>query len=104
MYIIVKVLFNIRRVELVDKREFAAATLDPENEIFVVYVAAFVSFSFNIYSSRQAWMVSLKTDEASTTVPNRYADFTDIFLPDLAAEILKHTKIYDHAINLINGK
>ena len=42
-YITKKALPTTKRVELVGKKEFAAAALDPESEIFVIHVASFSS-------------------------------------------------------------
>ena len=43
IYTTKKALPTIRRVELVVKKEFAAAVLDPENETFVVHVTSLSS-------------------------------------------------------------
>ena len=44
-----------RRVEIIDKREFAAAALNIDDETFVVHVAALVEpTTMPIYPSRQA--------------------------------------------------
>ena len=37
-------------------------------------------------------------------VPAKYLDFADVFSPDLAFELLEHTRINDHAIELVNGQ
>ena len=39
-YIAAEALLTIRRVRIIDKREFALAALNTNNETFVVYVAA----------------------------------------------------------------
>ncbi len=41
-------------------------------------------------------------DETPTKVPSKYADFADVFLLKLAAELLEHTEINDHAIELVD--
>ena len=38
-----------KRVELVGKKEFAAAALDPERETFVVYVASLTSADIQVF-------------------------------------------------------
>ena len=45
----------------------------------------------------------LKADKTSIKVASKYVDFADIFLPKLAAEFLKHIKINNHAIKLVNN-
>ncbi len=88
-----------RRVELIGKKEFAAASLDPKHEAFVVYVAILsVDSGDEVHSSRRAQIAHLKADEAPTKVPSEYADFVDVFSPKLAAELPEHTGINNYAI------
>ncbi len=98
-----KVLPTTRRVELIGKKEFAAAALDPEHEAFVVYVAALsVDSGDEMHPSRRAQITHLRADEAPTKVPSEYADFADVFSPKLATELPEHTEINDHAIKLVD--
>ena len=53
---------------------------------------------------RKAQIAHVKADKASIIVPSKYADFANIFLPKLAIELLKHTRINDYAIKLINNQ
>ncbi len=100
-----KVLPTTRRVELIGKKEFTAAALDPEHEAFVVHVAALsVDSSDEVHPSRKAQIVHLKADEAPTKVPSEYADFADVFSPKLAAELPEHTRINNHAIELVDDR
>ncbi len=55
-----------------------------------------------MYPSRRAQIDHLKADEALTKVPSEYADFVDVFLTKLAAELPEHTGINDHAIELVD--
>ena len=43
-------------------------------------------------------------EEASTKVLAEYSDFADVFSPDLASELPKHTGINDYAIELVDGQ
>ncbi len=93
------VLPTIRQVELIGKKEFAAAALDPEHEAFVVHVAALsIDSGDEMHPSRRAQIAHLKVDELSSKVPGEFADFIDIFFPKLAVELPEHTGINDHAI------
>ena len=105
-----------RRVELVGKKEFAAAALDLESETFVVHVASLSSdaspssspldvpvASFDVHPSRRPQISGLIAEEAPTKVPAEYSDFEDVFSPDLASELPEHTGINDHAIELVDG-
>ena len=42
-------------------------------------------------------------EEAPTKVFVKYLDFANVFSPDLASELPKHSKINDHAIKLIDS-
>ncbi len=102
-YTIRDILPTTRRVELIRKKEYATAALDPEHETFVVHVAALsVDSGVEVHPSRRAQIAYLKADEAPTKVPCEYIDFSDIFLPKLAAELPEHTGINDHAIELVD--
>ncbi len=50
---------------------------------------------------RRFQIAYLKADKAPSKVPGEYTDFVDVFSPKLAAELLKHTGINDHAIELV---
>ncbi len=98
-----EVLPTTKRVELIEKKEFAAAALDPEHEVFVVLVAALgVDLGDEVHPSRRAQIAHLKADEAPTEVPSEYADFAEVFSTKLAAELPEHTGINDHAIELVD--
>ncbi len=93
------------QVELIGKKEFVAAALDPEHEAFIVYIAAFsVDSSDEMHPLRRAQIAHLKADEALIEVPSEYANFADIFSPKLAAELSEHTGINDHAIELVDDR
>ena len=94
-----------------DKREFAAAALDPEHETYVVHVASLSSTPLaslgspplDVHPSRRPQISGLIAEEAPTTVSAEYSDFADVFSPDLASELPEHTGINNHAIELVNG-
>ena len=98
-----EVLPILRQVELIGKKEFAAATLDPKHKAFVVHVAALsVDLSNEVHLSKKTQIAHLKANEAPTKVLSKYVDFADVFSPKLAAELPKHTEINDHAIELVD--
>ncbi len=55
-----------------------------------------------MHPSRRTQIAHLKTDEAPSEVPSEYADFANVFSPKLAAELPEHTRINDHAIELVD--
>lgn len=85
MYIIVKALFTIKQVELIRIKELTVTTLDPNEEIFVVYVAFLVSFnlSLEVYPFQSTYIVFLKVNKAFISIFSKYADIVDIFFKDL---------------------
>ena len=93
-----------RQVKLIGKKEFAAAVLDSEHEAFVVHISALrVDIDNEIYFLRKASIAQLKIDEALTKVPSKYTNFVNVFSSKLAVELLKHMKINDYAIKLIDN-
>ena len=57
-----------------------------------------------MHPSKKAQIAYLKADKAPTKVLNKYADFADVFLPKLLAKLLKHTRINNHAIELVDDQ
>ena len=102
-YIAAEALPTTRRVEIIDKREFAVAALNVDNKTFIVYVAALVEpMIMPIYLSHQAQVAALKSEESG--IPAKYSDFSNVFSSDSAAELPEHNKINDHPINLLDNK
>ena len=102
-YTAAKALLTTRKVEIIDKMEFAAALLNADDETFVVHVAALAEpTTIPIYSSCQAQVAILTSEE--TEIPAKYSDFSDIFFSDSAVELPKHTGINNHPINLLDDK
>ena len=107
-----KALPATRCVELVGKKEFAAAALDLKSETFIVYVTSLSSdvsassfpLEINVYSFCRSQICSLIVEKALIKVSAKYSDITDVFSLDLASELPKHTGINDHAIELVDGQ
>ena len=89
------------------KKEFAAASLNPKHETYVVHVVAFNSTplaSLNVHLFRRPQISGLIAEEAPTKVSAEYLDFADVFSLDLASKLPKHTGINNHAIELVKGQ
>ena len=94
------------------KKEFAAATLDPEYETYVVHITSlsctplmsFGSPSLDVYPSQRPQISGLIAEEAPTKVPTKCLDFADVFSSDLASELPEHTKINNYTIELVEGQ
>ena len=90
-YTIEEAFLTTKRVELVQKKEFAAAALDPGHKTFVVYIASLESPNStqksDIYPSCRAQIAALVANKAPTSIPTKYSDFADVFFPELASEL-----------------
>ena len=101
---------TIRHVELVGKKEFAIAALDMGSKTFVVHVASLSSDAspssslLNVHPFRRPQLFGLIIQEAPTKVLAKYSDFANVFSPDLASKLPKHTKINNPAIELVDGQ
>ena len=87
------------------KKKFLSTALNPKYKTYVVYVVSLNStslVSFDIHPSRRPQIFGLITKEALTKVPAEYLDFADVFSLDLASELLKYTRINNHAIKLVD--
>ena len=102
-YMVAKALLTTRRVEIIDKKEFAAAALNEDNKIFVVHVAALaVPTTISIHLSCQAQVAELTSEQ--TGIPTEYSNFSNVFSSDSATEPAEHTGIKDHPIDLLDNK
>ena len=88
-------------MEIIDKREFAAAALNVDDEIFVVHVAALAALTtIPINPSWQAQVAALISE--GTRILDEYSNFSNVFSSDSVAELPEHTRINDHLIDLLN--
>ena len=76
-YTTAEALSTTKRVELINKKEFAKAALDDKSETFVVYVASF-NLVPGIHPDREAQIAFLLIEEVK--IPDKYSDFTNVFL------------------------
>ena len=51
---------------------------------------------------KKAQIAHLKANKTLIKVPNKYADFVDVFLPKLATKLLEYTRINNPAIELVD--
>lgn len=105
-YITSEALLTTKRVELINKKEFAKAVLDEESKAFVVHVATLEALlvEITIHSSYKTQVTTLQYDKSSNEVPPKYADYADIFSFNLAMELPENTYINKHSIELEDGK
>ena len=104
-----KDLLTIRRIELVGKKKFAAAALDPEHETYIVHVGSVNSdallsfFLLHVHPSRRSKISGLIVEEACTKIFAKYLDFANVFSLDLASKLPEYTGINNHAIEPVDG-
>ena len=104
-----KALPTTRRVELVGRKEFAVAALNPKHETYIVYVGSVNSDAspssslLDVHPFQKSQKSSLIVKMAPTKVFTEDLDFANIFSLDLASELSEHSGINDHAIKLVNG-
>ena len=74
-----------RRVELVGKKEFAAAEPDPEHETYVVHVGSVSSDAspssspLDVHPSKKPQISGFIVEKAPTNAPTEYANFAGVF-------------------------
>ena len=103
IYTAAKALPTTRKVEIIDKKEFAAAAMNANNVIFVVHIAALVELTtIPIHLSHQAQIALLMSEK--TGIPTEYSDFSNVFSSDSAPELSEYTRISYYPIDLLNNK
>ena len=91
-------MLTTKRVEIIDKKEFARAALDENVEAFVVHMTSFSLNSILIHPARKAQIALLIAKEVK--IPIDYSDFSNVFLEEKALVLLEITYINQHAIKL----
>ena len=78
------------------KKEFAAAALEPESEIFVVHVTSLSSIAspssspLDVHPSRRPQIAGLTAKKAPTKDSDKFVNFANVFSPDLASKLPEH--------------
>ena len=95
-----------RRIELVEKKKFVITVLDLEHKIFIVHIASFSSIPLDadVHFSYKSQMAGLIAKKSFIKILAKYANFADIFFLDLISKLLKHTRINNYAIKLVDGQ
>ena len=98
-YTTAKALLTTKRVELINKMEFAKAALDENSETFVVHV---VPLDLRIHPDREAQIALLLTEEVK--ISDKYLDFANVFSKEKTLVLPERTELNEHAIDLDDGK
>lgn len=85
-YTDIQILPTTKRVELIDKPEFAKVALDKNSEMFFVHVAIFEAPkpAISIFPSRVPVLAGLQHNMSLTKIILKYVDYTDVFNLDSA--------------------
>ena len=87
-------------------KEFATAALNSGHETFIVHVTSLENLSntqeADVYLFRKAQIAVFMANKAPTSIPTKYSDFANVFSPELASKLPKHTGINDYAIKLVD--
>ena len=90
-----------KRVELINKKEFAKAALDKNSETFLIYVAS-LNVTPGIYLNKAAQIALFLTEKVM--ILDKYLDFVNIFLEEKVLVLPERIKLNEHAINLEDSK
>ena len=102
-YTAAEALPTTRKVEIINKKKFAAAALNVDDKTFMVYIAALAEpIIMPIYPSCHTQVAALTSEKIRISA--EYSDFSNVFSSDSAAELPEHTGINNHPINLLNDK
>ena len=106
MYTIEEAFPTTKRVKLVGKKEFAATALDPRYETFVVHIVSLENPSqeSDVHPSRRVQIAALVANKTPISIPTEYSDFADVFSLELASKLHEHTRINNHAIELVDDR
>ena len=99
-YTTAEALPTTKRVEIIDRKEFAKAALDEHVEAFVVHVTSLSTMA--IHPAREAQIASLVAEEVQ--IPSEYSDFSDVFSEEKASILPEATELNQHAIELQEGQ
>lgn len=95
----------MRRIELIDKREFAAVALDENAKTFMIYVATLLTtLTMQVHPSYQAQVGLLLADKVPIKVSLKDLDYNDVFSFDIAMELSENTSMNEYIIELIEDK
>lgn len=104
-YTTAKALPITKKVELIYKKKFVAATIDENSEMFVMHVVVLeAKLSMLMYSTKKAQILVFQTDKTPTKVSAKYLEYTNIFTFNLAIELSENISIYKYVIKLIDNK
>lgn len=77
---------TIQRAELINKHEFVKVTLNKMLQILIIHVVLLKNNG--VYLSKTSLIVALSQNKVSIAVSRKYTNYANIFLANLALELL----------------
>lgn len=102
-YIPINVILKTKQVIPVQKIELITAALDLKAKTYIMHMAKFIIFNLLIYIFLQALVRVLQSVNIPMTISNKYSGFANIFLLDLAIQLLKYIRIHNYVIKGIDN-
>lgn len=84
-------------MQMINRKQFAAAILALNNKAFMIYIT-YLESKMSIYLAWNAKMALLLAEKVS--IPKKYTNFLDIFFKKSAAKLSNRSDISKHTINL----
>ena len=82
-----------------------AAAVNLKYKTFIIYIAALsIDLGDKVYLLRRIQILYLKVDAALTKISSKYADFANIFLPNLATEFFEYIGINNYTLKLVEDQ
>lgn len=104
LFTIAKALLITKQIELIEKKMFLAISLNLNEEIFLIHVAA-PSLNSEIYPFYRVQLAFFFVNDAFTVVFSEYADFIDVyFLAEFAVKLSEYIEINNHPIDKVDGQ
>ena len=96
-------LSTTRRVEIINKKEFAVAALNADDKTFMMHITALSKPTTMLIHPFCQAQIALLTSK-KTGILAEYSNFSNIFSSELAVELPEYIKINNYPINLLNDK
>lgn len=92
-----------KRIEFVNCKEFAIIILNPEKEIFIVYIAL-LEIQDIVNPSCRAQITLFIANKVLIKVHKEYAEYANIFYKESAVKLSEYKRINNHLIDLKKDK
>ena len=102
IYSAAEALSTIRRMKIINKKEFAIAEFNEDDENLIMHITALSVVDSNVHLSWHVQIALLKVEKV--IILSKYIDYTNVFSSDFVVELPKHIGINNHLIDLIDDK